>query len=142
MKKKSVLWISMLLLMSGMLCACSGDDDAGSDSGNYPQTIVGEWNASHHNKNPQLFDTADMWHFTFNADGTGTGPLGTRTFRYEIKGDRITLFLTNIEAYYGQTVFEYKILNLSDNDMEWDEIPSTFMDNRGLYLKFHRSLNE
>lgn len=26
MKKKSLLWISVLLLMSGMLCACSSDD--------------------------------------------------------------------------------------------------------------------
>lgn len=142
MKKKSLLWISMLLLMSGMLCACSSDDDAGSDSDNYPQTIVGEWMASHHNKNPQLYDTADMWHFTFNADGTGTGPLGTKTFRYEIERDRITLFLTNIEAYYGQTVFEYKILNLSDNDMEWDEITNDDWDYKGLYLKFHRDFNE
>ena len=27
MKKKSLLWMSMLLLISGMLCACSSDEE-------------------------------------------------------------------------------------------------------------------
>lgn len=130
MKKKSLLWISVLLLMSGMLCACSSDDDN--------EWVVGEWGAAHHSKNPQSYDTGDMWHFTFNADGTGSGSFGTKTFRYEIKGNHITLNLMNIDTYYGQTIFEFKIVSRSKNEMEWDEIPNDYWGNSGLYLKFNR----
>ena len=130
MKKKSLLWMSVLLLMSGMLCACSSDDDG--------EWIVGEWTASHHSKNPQSYDTDDMWFFTFKADGTGSGPFGTRTFRYEIKGNHITLNLMNVDTYYGQTTFDYKIVSRSKNEMEWDETPNDSWDNSGLYFKFYR----
>ena len=134
MKKKSLLWMSMLLLISGILCACSSDED----SENYSKQIVGEWEAAHHSKNPPSGDTADMWKFTFNADGTGSWPIGTGTFRYEIKGNRITLSLTNIEAYSGQTIFEFKIVSFSKSNMEWDETPNESLGNKGLYLKFYR----
>jgi len=99
--------------------------------------IVGEWEASHHSKNPNYGDTCDMWNFTFNADGTGTCPFGTKTFRYEIEGNHITLHLTNIETYYGQITFEYRIVNFSKDRMEWDEIPVDGSDN-SLYLRFSR----
>ena len=99
--------------------------------------IVGEWEASHHSKNPQYYDTCDMWNFTFNADGTGTCPFGTKTFRYEIEGNHITLHLTNIETYYGRITFEYRIVNFSKDRMEWDEIPVDGSDN-SLYLRFSR----
>jgi hypothetical protein len=79
-----------------------------------------------------------MWFFTFNADGTGSGPFGTRTFRYEIKGNHITLNLMNVDTYYGQTTFDYKIVSRSKNEMEWDETPNDYWDNSGLYLKFNR----
>ncbi len=133
MKKKSLLWISVFLLM---LAGCSSDDD--NNMVYSKNLIVGEWSASHRSKNPEYFDTADMWQFTFYADGTGNGPIGTGSFIYEIEGSRITLRLTNIEAYYGQTVYEYNIVNLSENGMEWDEIPNEYWSNRSLYLKFYR----
>ena len=63
MKKKRLLWISVLLLM---LTGCSSDDDNRNGDSKF---IVGEWSASHHYKNPNSADTADMWDFTFNADG-------------------------------------------------------------------------
>ena len=132
MKKKSLLWISAFLLM---LAGCSSDDD--NINVNQKQ-IVGEWEASHTSKNPIYFDTADMWNFIFNADGTGSGPIGTGSFKYEIEGNRITLRLTNIEAYYGQTVHEYNIVSISPDKMEWDEIPNEYWNNNSLYLKFKR----
>ena len=115
MSIRKLLGISLLLLL---IASCSSDDD--SDAVN-PLSLIGEWLASHHSKNPQYADTADMWQFTFNPDGTGTGPYATRSFRYEINGNHITLHLQNIEDYYGQTVFEYDIVSFSKDRMEWDE---------------------
>lgn len=135
MKRKNLLlWMSMLLLMLAGLSSCSSDDDI-------VNLIVGEWEASHHRKNPNSADTADMWNFSFDADGTGKGPLSTRSFRYEIKGNRITLHLMNIEAYYsgyGQTEFVFNIVSISKDEMEWDEIPNGYWGNNSLYLKFYR----
>ena len=128
MKKKRLLWLSALLLM---LAGCSSDDDK-------TNLIVGEWEASHHSKNPNYGDYANMWHFTFNADGTGSGSIGSGSFIYEIKGNRITLRLTNIEAYYGQLIFEYNIMRLSKNEMEWNEIPKEYWSDNSQYLKFKR----
>ena len=117
-----------------MLAGCSSDDDVISN----PKQIVGRWMASHHSKNPNTGDTADMWDFTFNADGTGSWPLATRTFKYKIEGNRITLQLMNVEAYYGQTVFTFNIVSHSKDEMEWDEIPNEYWNNYGMYLKFYR----
>ena len=131
MKKKSLLWLSAILLM---LAGCSSNDDVISN----PKQIVGRWMASHHSKNPNSGDTADMWDFTFNADGTGSWPLATRSFRYKIEGNRITLQLMNVEAYYGQTEFTFNIVSHSKDEMEWDEIPNESWNNYGMYLKFYR----
>ena len=79
-----------------------------------------------------------MWDFTFNADGTGTGHIGTGSFRYIIEGNRITLRLMNVEAYYGQTEFIFNIVSHSEDRMEWNEIPNENWDNYGLYLMFYR----
>ena len=131
MQKKSVVILSVLLLM---LAGCSDDDIVS------PNYLVGQWEAAHHSNNPNVYDTADMWTFTFNSDGTGTGPIGTRTFRYEINGKRITLHIMNIDAYYGQTAFVYEIESYSKNEMEWEEIPDKYWNNSGygLHLKFYR----
>ena len=94
--------------------------------------------ASHHSKNPNSADTADMWDFTFNADGTGTGQIGTGSFRYKIEGNRITLQLMTTEGYYGQTEFIFDIVSHSADRMEWDEIPNENWGNYGLYLMFYR----
>lgn len=110
MKRKSLLWISALLLM---LTGCSSDDDNSNADNVNPKFIVGEWMASHHSKNPNSADTADMWDFSFNADGTGSWPLATRSFKYKIEGNRITLQLMNTEAYYGQTEFIFNIVSHS-----------------------------
>ena len=132
MSIRKLLGISLLLLL---IASCSSDDD--SDAVN-PLSLIGEWLASHHSKNPQYADTADMWQFTFNPDGTGTGPYATRSFRYEINGNHITLHLQNIEDYYGQTVFEYDIVSFSKDRMEWDEIPNEQWSDNSKYLKFYR----
>ena len=122
----------MLLLL---LVGCSSDD--GSDAAD-SLSLIGEWSASHQSKNPQYADTADMWNFTFNPDGTGTGPYATKSFRYKIDGNHITLQLQNTEAYYGQTVFEYHIVSFSKDRMEWDEIPNEQWSDNSKYLKFYR----
>ena len=132
MKKKGLLWLSALLLMLGV-SGCSNDDDI-----SISKQIVGQWMAAHHSKNPNSADTADMWNFTFNADGTGSWPLATRSFKYKIEGNRITLQLMNVEAYYGQTEFTFNIVSHSKDGMEWDEIPNENWNNYGLYLKFYR----
>ena len=118
-----------------MLAGCSSSDDDKNQV--ITKLIVGEWEASHKSKNANYLDTGDMWKFTFNADGTGSGPFGTGTFRYIIEENRITLRLTNIDAYFGQITFEYKIVNFSKDRMEWDEISANGNDN-SLYLKFYR----
>lgn len=134
MSIRNLLRICVLLLL---LAGCSGDDD--NDVIN-PISIIGDWEASHQSKNPQYGDTGDMWNFTFNLDGTGSGLYATNTFKYEILGNHITLNLMNTEFYYGQTVFEYKIVSFSKDRMEWDEIPHDGQDN-SMYLKFYRIAN-
>ena len=129
---RKLLSIGMLLLL---LVGCSSDD--GSDAVD-SLSLIGEWSASHHSKNPQYADTADMWNFTFNPDGTGTGPYATKSFRYKIDGNHIALQLQNTEAYYGQTVFEYHIVSFSKDRMEWDEIPNEQWSDNSKYLKFYR----
>lgn len=131
MKKKGLLWLSALLLMLGV-SGCSNDDDI-----SISKQIVGQWMASHHSKNPNSADTADMWNFSFNADGTGSWPLATRSFKYKIEGNRITLQLMNVETYYGQTEHIFNIVSHSKDEMEWDEIPNENWNNYGLYLKFY-----
>ena len=79
-----------------------------------------------------------MWPFTFNPDGTGTGLYATKSFRYKINGNHITLNLTNTESYYGQTVFEYDIVSFSKDRMEWDEVSNENWGDNGLYLRFYR----
>ena len=133
MKKSIFLWMGILFILMAGVSSCSSDDDVISNS----KLIVGEWEASHQSKNPKYFDTADEWDFTFNADGTGSWPLATGSFRYHIEGNRITLRLMNTETYYGQTEFEYIIVSLSKDRMEWDEIPVNGSDN-SLYPKFSR----
>ena len=132
MKKKGLLWLSALLLMLGV-SGCSNDDDI-----SISKQIVGQWMAAHHSKNPNSADTADMWDFTFNADGTGSWPLATRSFKYKIEGNRIILQLMNVETYYGQTEHIFNIVSHSKDGMEWDEIPNENWNNYGLYLKFYR----
>ena len=100
MKKKRLLWISVLLLM---LTGCSSDDDNRNGDSKF-----GSW------------------------------PLATRSFKYKIEGNRITLQLMNTEAYYGQTEFIFNIVSHSEDRMEWNEIPNENWDNYGLYLMFYR----
>ncbi len=138
MKKEIVFILSGLLLL--MVMGCSSDkmdneDNIVVDS----KLIIGEWMASHHSKNPNYGDTADMWDFTFYADGTGSSRhIPTGYFRYEIKGDHIILRLINTESYEGQTVFEYEITSFSKDNMEWDEILDERWGNNSQYLRFHR----
>ena len=132
MSMRKLLSIGVLLLL---LAGCNSDDDSDAVS---PLSLIGEWSASHHSKNPKYADTAEMWPFTFYPDGTGTGPYATKSFRYKINGNHITLHLQNIEAYYGQTVFEYDIVSFSKDRMEWDEIPNEQWGDNSLYLKFYR----
>ena len=132
MSIRKLLSIGVLLLL---LAGCSSDDD--SDAVN-PSSLIGEWSASHQSKNPKYADTADMWPFTFNPDGTGTGLYATKSFRYKINGNHITLNLTNTESCYGQTVFEYDIVSFSKDRMEWDEVPNENWGDNSLYLRFYR----
>ena len=127
--------MSVLLLT---LAGCSNNDD--NVNSNDLTDLVGEWDVAHSSNNPNVFDTDDMWFFNFNSDGTGTCPIATRTFRYEVNGKRVTLYFTNTEAYYGQTVFEFNIESSSKDGMEWDEIPDKHWNNNGygLHLKFYR----
>ena len=129
--------IITVLLVVCLLSACSSDEEKNDVVVN-SKLLIGEWEASHHSKNHNYGDTADMWKFTFNSDGTGSGPYGTKDFRYEVNEDRITLHLLNIEAYYGQTEFYYKIVSISKDRMEWDEIPNEYGSDNSLYLKFYR----
>ena len=126
-----LLGLAVIVLMLGV-SGCSNDDDI-----SISKQIVGQWMAAHHYKNPNYADTADMWNFTFNADGTGSWPLATRSFKYKIEGNRITLQLMNVETYYGQTEHIFNIVSHSKDEMEWDEIPNENWNNYGLYLKFY-----
>lgn len=135
--KLSILFCTLFALT---LTSCSSDkmdneDNIVVDS----KLIIGEWMASHHSKNPNYGDTADMWDFTFYADGTGSSRhIPTGSFRYEIKGDHIILRLINTESFEGQTVFEYEITSFSKDNMEWDEILDERWGNNSQYLRFHR----
>lgn len=133
MKKKSVFLLSVLLLA---LAGCSSDDNDNDIVS--PILLTGEWEAAHRSNNPNFYDTADMWPFTFNSDGTGTWPIGTGTFRYEVNGKYVTIYLTNIETYYGQSVFKYEIESYSNDMMEWEEISNENWGNYGQHLKFYR----
>lgn len=124
----------MLAICLSMACSSCEDD---YDSVN-PKLLIGEWEASHQSKNPKYGDTCDMWNFTFNADGTGSGEFGTGSFRYQINDNLITLHLLNTEAYFGQTKFIFKIVSMSKDRMEWDEIPNDNGWDNSHYLKFYR----
>lgn len=124
----------MLAICLSMACSSSEDD---YDNVN-PKLLIGKWEASHHSKNPKYGDTCDMWDFTFNADGTGSGEFGTGTFGYQINDNIITLHLLNTEAYFGRTEFLFKIVSMSKDSMEWDEIPNENWGDNSLYLKFYR----
>lgn len=140
MKKNSIEHCALLLLLLLMLTGCSSDDD-NTVVVNRNQ-IVGQWLVSHHSKNPNYGDYGDMWLFTFNADGTGTWPLGTGTFTYEVNGNRVHVRLTDTYAYYGQTEFDFIIVSCSETQMEWDEIPNEYWGNDGMYLKLYRQDEE
>ena len=133
MKTKSVFLLSVLLLT---LAGCSSDDNENDIVS--PIILTGEWEVAHRSNNPNVFDTADIWPFTFNSDGTGTWPIGTGTFRYEVAGKYVTIYLTNIEAYYGQPVFKYEIVSYSNDRMEWEEIPNEYWSNYGQHFIFYR----
>ena len=137
MKMKKLAAYLLPLLMAVMVAGCSDDE---KDVVVSDKSIVGEWMASHHSVNPNYGDTADMWNFTFRADGTGTGsPFpATGAFKYEIDGNHITLRLMNTEAYYGRIVFEFKVVSISKDMMEWEEIPDKDWGDNSLYLIFRR----
>lgn len=142
MKRNSVIFAAMLMMivLLGMMLmtACSSDHDDDKVAVN-PMMIIGDWEASHHSKNPKYGDTADMWPFTFNPDGTGSGPFFTTSFRYEIHGNRITLNLMNTESIFdGQTIFIYEIVSISKDRMEWDELTKDHVHDNSMYLKFYR----
>ena len=108
MKKNSILWMSLLLLM---VAGCSNDDEG---SGYItPNSLLGKWEAAHRSNNPDVFDTADLWEFIFLADGTGVSDISTRQFKYEIKGNHILLHFLGTEAYYGQVEYEFEIVSYS-----------------------------
>ena len=72
MKKISILWMSLLLLM---VAGCSNDDEG---SGYItPNSLLGKWETAHRSNNPDVFDTADLWEFIFLADGTGVSDIST-----------------------------------------------------------------
>lgn len=133
----SMMIKKVLVALLGMMITvgCSSNDH--TDILN-PSLILGDWMASHHSTNPNYADTADMWDFTFNSDGTGSGPYVTRSFRYTVNGNRVTLNLMNTEGYYGQTVFVYEIVSLSKDRMEWNETTRDHVLDNSLYLKFYR----
>ena len=134
MKKISILWLSLLLLM---VAGCSNDDE----SSGYitPDNLLGKWEAAHHSNNPGAFDTADLWEFIFYADGTGVSDISTRQFKYEIKGNHIFLHFLGTETYYGQVEYEFKIESYSYDIMEWEEINRTFSGRNTIHLKLYRS---
>lgn len=134
MKKISILWMSLLLLM---VAGCSNDDEG---SGYITaDCLFGKWEAAHHSNNPDVFDTADLWEFIFDADGTGTSDISTRLFRYEIKGNHILLHFLGTETYYGQVEYEFEIESYSYDIMEWEEINRTFSGRNTIHLKLYRS---
>lgn len=133
--KARVIKAMLLLGVVMMVVTSCGNDDNGVLS---PKSIVGEWETSHHSKNPQSVDTADMWRFSFYPDGTGKGPFVRETFLYEINGDIITLTLQNVVAYYGQTVFRFRLVSFTNERMEWDELPRRADIDKGQFLRFRR----
>ena len=134
MKKNSILWMSLLLLM---VAGCSNDDEG---SGYItPNSLLGKWEAAHRSNNPDVFDTADLWEFIFLADGTGVSDISTRQFKYEIKGNHILLHFLGTETYYGQVEYEFEIESYSYDIMEWEEINLGYPGNNTQHLKFYRS---
>jgi hypothetical protein len=134
MKKKRLLWLSVLLLM---LAGCSNDDEG---SGYVtPTSLLGRWEAAHRSNNPNYLDTGDMWEFIFFADGTGHANISTGDFRYELKGNHIFLHFLGSETYYGQIEYEFEIESYSYDIMEWNEINRGYSGNNTIHLKFYRS---
>lgn len=135
MKKISILWMSMLLLM---LAGCSSDDE--NDDGIVsPSDLAGKWMVAHKSTNPDYYDTHDMWPFIFNADGTGSSYLCTGQFTYEIKGYHIFLSYLPSDSYLGQLEFEYEIESYTHDHMEWQEIKIGNWGNITHHLTFYRS---
>ena len=62
MKEKSLLWISVLLLMSGMLCACSSHED------DETSTLCGYWKVISDNQN-EIKDNNSQGGLCFKNDG-------------------------------------------------------------------------
>ena len=130
MKRISILWLSLLLLM---VAGC-GNNKENNDTIVYPKLLLGDWSAAHFSDNAVV--TTEMWDFSFKADGTGS--LFTRQFRYELKGNHIFLHYIVEDNYYGQTEFEYIIKSLSTDLMEWEEVANGNWGNNTYHLKFYR----
>ncbi len=130
MKRISILWLSLLLLM---VAGCENNKE-NNDTIVYPKLLIGDWSAAHFSDNAVV--TTEMWHFSFKADGTGS--LFTRQFRYELKGNHIFLHYIVEDNYYGQTEFEYIIKSLSTDLMEWEEVANGNWGNNTYHLKFYR----
>ena len=62
MKEKSLLWISVLLLMSGMLCACSSHEE------DETSTLCGYWKVISDNQN-EIKDNNSQGGLCFKNDG-------------------------------------------------------------------------
>ena len=62
MKKKRLLWMSMLLLISGMLCACSSDDEITD------KDLVGYWKVISDNQT-EIKDNNSQGGLCFKNDG-------------------------------------------------------------------------
>ena len=133
MKKKRILWLSVLLLM---LAGCSSDDEGNGYV--TPARLLGKWEAAHCSNNPNYLDTCDMWDFIFYADGTGCSDISTGQFRYEIKGHHIFLHFLGSETYYGQIEYEFEIESYSYDIMEWNEINRGYSGDNTIHLKFYR----
>jgi hypothetical protein len=135
--KKNVLWVAVALMMAGLISCSNSDDDNGVANA---RLLIGEWAVSHHSNNPDMGDTTDMWSFTFEPDGTGRSNICTRNFTYELKDNHIILhYLPHESIYvYGPLDYEYKIVNISKDIMEWDEVPDEHWGVNSLHLIFYR----
>lgn len=137
MKKSFILCLGAMLMLVFCMSSCSSDDEKDGDTVVNPFLLLGEWSASHQSLNPDYGDTCDMWAFSFKADGTGTSELGTRQFRYELKGNHIILHYQANEIFDDQLDLEYEIASVSKDRMEWYLIDSD-SGNRMQHLVFYR----
>ena len=115
MEKICILCMSALLLI---LAGCDKDDDFDS--------VIGNWSVSHSTNSPDIFDTCDMWDYSFKSNGTGSSDTGSSLynhFRYEIHGNHIILHYQASADVIGKLDFEYEIMFFSKDKMEWQEIP-------------------